>query len=453
MTQALLTDLYQLTMAQGHWRLGRQRRRGVFQAFFRRPPFGGAFVLHAGLAPFLEDLSTLRFDRDSLEYLRSLPNPGGSPLFEPAFLDELSSLKLELDIYAMPEGTLAFPNEPMLRVEGGILQAQLVETLLLNRVGFQSLIATKAARMRKAAGAKPIAELGLRRAHGPDGGLSASRAAFLGGVAATSNVLAGQRFGIPVVGTMAHSWVMSFESELAAFRAHAAAHSGDASLLVDTYDAVQGIENAIIVGKELSRIGRRLGSIRLDSGDLVAQSRHARQRLDREGLTTTSILASDDLDEHRIAALERDGGAVDQYGVGTRLVTGGDHPALGLVYKLSAFELEPGRLVPVQKRPRDSEKTSLPGSLGVTRHQRHGEYSGDTVAPVESLPHDLLQLVWSRGRPTPTAQRAESLLDARERAARELKRLPDRHQRLERPDPYPVQRDLRDGVTMADFVA
>ena len=301
----LLTDLYQLTMAAGYWHHGRASQEAVFHLFFRRPPFGGGYAIAAGLADVIGFLTDFQFRPEDLDYLASLTGNDDRPLFAPAFLDFLAALRFTGDLDAMPEGTAAFAHEPLLRVRAPILEAQLLESALLNFVNFQTLIATKASRVCRAASPHPVLEYGLRRAQGPDGALSASRAAFIGGCEATSNVLAGQRFGIPVRGTHAHSWVMSFDSEPDAFAAYADAMPGNCTLLVDTYDSLDGIRHAIATGLELRRRGHRLAGIRLDSGDLAWLSQQARQMLDAAGLHDTAIVASNDLDEEVIASLRQ----------------------------------------------------------------------------------------------------------------------------------------------------
>ena len=363
----LLTDLYQLTMAAGYWKHDWQDRRAVFHLFFRRAPFGEKAALAAGIQPALDFLTQLKFSEDDLAYLGTLAGPDGQPIFESAFLDYLRDLAWSLDVAAVPEGTLVLPHEPLLRIEGPLLQCQLVETALLNIVNFQTLIATKAARVCSAAEGDPVLEFGLRRAQGPDGGLSASRAAFLGGCAATSNVLAGKEFGIPVKGTHAHSWVMSYPDELAAFTAYAKALPNNVTCLVDTYDTIQGVKNAIKVGQSLREKGQDLQGIRLDSGDLADLSQKARALLDDAGFSATKIVASNDLDEHKIGKLKAAGAKIDVWGVGTQLVTAADQPALGGVYKLGAIQNDDGTWDHKVKLSNDPIKVSNPGILQVAR--------------------------------------------------------------------------------------
>jgi nicotinate phosphoribosyltransferase len=379
MTLALFTDLYQLTMAHGYFRSGRARDEAVFHLFFRKPPFDGGYAIAAGLEAVLELVEGFRFGAAEVDYLASLSTGAGTALFEADFLDHLRALRPRVDIDAMPEGTLAFGNEPLLRVRGRLLDAQLLETPLLNLINFQTLIATKAARICQAAAGAPVLEFGARRAQGVDGALSASRAAFIGGCAATSNVLAGQRYGIPVRGTHAHSWVMSFDSELEAFEAYADAMPDNCVLLVDTYDTLTGVRHAISVGERLRLHGKRLLGIRLDSGDLTWLSIEARKLLDRAGFPDTVIMASNELDEHLITALRHEGAAIGMWGVGTRLVTGHGEPALGGVYKLSMVTRGGRPPEPRIKVSEQAAKTTNPGVQQVRRFSRDGKWVADAI--------------------------------------------------------------------------
>lgn len=379
MISALLTDLYQLTMAHGYYRAGRARDRAVFNLFFRKVPFNGGYAVAAGLDTVVELVEQFRFEPDELEYLGSLRGDDGSALLEPDFLEYLRTLRLGIDLYAVPEGTLVFANEPLLRVHGSLIEAQLLETVLLNTINFQTLIATKAARVCDAARGEPVLEFGLRRAQGADGALSASRAAFIGGAAATSNVLAGQRYGIPVRGTHAHSWVMSFDSELEAFEAYAAAMPGNCVFLVDTYSTLDGVRTAIAVGERLRQRGKRLLGIRLDSGDLAWLSIEARKLLDGAGFKDAVIVGSNDLDEYLIESLKHQGAAIGVWGVGTRLVTAYDQPALGGVYKLTMICREGRGWEPRIKVSEQAAKTSNPGVQQVRRFSRHGRFIADAI--------------------------------------------------------------------------
>ena len=375
----LLTDLYQLTMVYGYWKTGRQDLQAAFHLFFRKHPFGGGFTVAAGLATVVEYLEGLRFDPDDLAYLAGLQGNDGQPLFEPAFLDYLSQMRLECDLHAIPEGTIVFPHEPLVRVTGPLFQAQLLETALLNIVNFQTLVATKAARVALAARGEPVLEFGLRRAQGIDGALAASRAAYLGGCAATSNVLAGRLFGIPVRGTHAHSWVMCFDDELESFQAYARAMPNNCVFLVDTYNTLDGVRHAIEVGREMRAQGHEMIGIRLDSGDLAWLSIQARRILDEAGFPQAAIVASNDLDEHIIESLKEQGARIGVWGVGTRLVTAYDEPALGGVYKLSAVRQGQGPWQYKLKLSEQSMKISTPGLLQVRRYFHGGEAIGDAI--------------------------------------------------------------------------
>jgi nicotinate phosphoribosyltransferase len=376
---ALLTDLYQLTMAYGYWKEGLCDKEAVFHLTFRHQPFGSGYTIACGLEDAIEYIENFRFYPDDLHYLEGLKDGEDKPLLEPAFLDYLAELVIDCDVDAVPEGTVVFPHEPLLRINGPLLQCQLVETTLLNIINFQTLIATKSARICLAAQGAPVLEFGLRRAHGPDGGLAASRAAYIGGCAATSNVLAGKVFGIPVKGTHAHSWVMTFNSELEAFAAFAKAMPSNSIFLVDTYDTQQGIRHAIEVAKELRKQGHQFSGIRLDSGDLARLSITARRLLDEAGFPDAKIVASNDLDEHIINSLREQGARIDIWGVGTKLVTAFDQPALGGVFKLGAVRDRGGKWEYKIKLSEQAVKVSNPGMLQVRRFDAGNEYFADMM--------------------------------------------------------------------------
>jgi nicotinate phosphoribosyltransferase len=348
--------------------------------FFRRQPFGGGFTVFAGLEELINRLTHLRFTDSDIAYLE------GQGTIKPDFLEYLSRFRFTGSLWAMDEGSLIFPGEPVLRVHAGLIEAQLIESLLLNAVNFATLIATKAARIYNTARGGKVLEFGLRRAQGVDGALSAARAAFVGGVTATSNTLAGKNYGIPVSGTMAHSWVMSFDDELEAFRSYAELYPDNTVLLIDTYDTLgSGIENAVIVGKELKAKGRNFG-IRLDSGDLQYLSDKVRSRLDKEGLTEAFIVVSNDLDEEVIHQLVSDGAPIDLWGVGTQLVTGGSDSSLTGVYKLVAREAD-GVFQPVIKVSDNPEKTTNPGIKQVYRFYGEGDtLLGDLLCLADEAP-------------------------------------------------------------------
>ncbi|MDA8442727.1 MAG: nicotinate phosphoribosyltransferase [Peptococcaceae bacterium] len=358
---ALLTDLYQLTMTYGYFREGKVKEPVVFDLFFRKLPPGSGYVLAAGLEQVVEYLQGLRFTDYDLSYLASLN------MFSPQFLDYLKNFRFTGDLWAIPEGTPVFPQEPLMRLKAPIGQAQIVETALLNMVNFQSLIATKACRINLAAKGDPVMEFGLRRAHGPDAGVYGARAAMIGGCVSTSNVRAGQLFHVPVSGTMAHSWVQSFSTELEAFRAYADAFPENCLLLVDTYNVLQsGVPNALTVAAELRLNGYELKGIRIDSGDLAYLSRQARTMLDQAGFPQAGIVASNDLDEETIQDIKTQGAPISAWGVGTALITSRNYSALGGVYKLSAvYEAE--RWIPKLKISENSDKITLPGIKQVLR--------------------------------------------------------------------------------------
>jgi nicotinate phosphoribosyltransferase len=347
-------------MMQGFYKNDPQRQ-AVFDMFFRRHPFGGGYAIFAGLEPLLEVIENFRFSDNDINYLASLKTFSGE------FLEYLASFRFKGEIYAAKEGSVVFPNEPLLRIHGTMLEAQLIEPVVLNYVNFQTLIATKSARVCEAAGGSAIMEFGLRRAQGVDGAVSAARAAFVGGAKATSNVLAGRLYGIPVRGTMAHSWVMSFPSEAEAFEAFADMYPNDCILLVDTYDTLRsGVPNAVKIFKELQKKGIHNFGIRLDSGDLGFLSREARAIFEKEGVSEAKIVASNDLDEWVIEQLRHDGAMIDSYGVGTRLVTADKDPSLTGVYKLAAKH-DGKEFRPAMKVTNNPEKMSNPDIKNVYR--------------------------------------------------------------------------------------
>jgi nicotinate phosphoribosyltransferase len=370
---ALLTDLYELTMLSGYLELGLHQTPAAFDLYFRECPFQGGYAVMAGLEPALEHLENLRFAEEDLDYLESLGR------FRGAFIAYLSAFRFHGKVTAAPEGTPVFPHEPLLTVEGRLAEAQFVETLLLNTICFQTLLATKSARVVRAAAGGRVIEFGLRRAQGSDGGLSAARAAGVGGVLTTSNLLAGKCFDLEVAGTHAHSWVMAFPSELESFRAYARSFPDSCVLLVDTYDTLaSGVPNAIAIARELRETGHRLHGIRLDSGDLAYLSREARRMLDEAGFQDVKILASNELDEHVIESVRAGGGCVDLYGVGTKLVTaaGPGGGALGGVYKLVQIDS-----TPKLKVSSDLAKSTIPARKRLYRAVRpDGSYELDVMA-------------------------------------------------------------------------
>jgi nicotinate phosphoribosyltransferase len=468
----LLTDLYQLTMAYGYWKLGQQEREAVFHLGFRKHPFNGGFTLACGLGNVIDYVRGFTLGAEDVEYLGTLCGQDGMPLFEKAFCEYLRTLKLNCDIDAIAEGTVVFPQEPLIRVKGPLLACQLLETALLNLINFPTLVATKAARICLATRGEPVLEFGLRRAQGVDGAVTASRAAYIGGCAATSNVLAGKLFGIPVKGTHAHSWVMCFADELTAFEEYARMMPNNVVLLVDTYDTVEGVRHAVEVGKQLRARGHKLLGIRLDSGDLAYLAIEARRILDDAGFTETAIVASNDLDEEIIRSLKEQGAPISIWGVGTRLVTAYDQPALGGVYKLTAIrswgEGQKGRGGEWEHKIKLSEqlvKTSIPGILQVRRFSIGNEFRGDMIIdelepppsndgvmvdpmddtrrralPAEAVREDLLVPIFRGGR---LVYEAPTLEATRAHAADQLARFHPGVKRFTNPHQYPVGLEKR----------
>lgn len=370
---ALLADYYELTMAQGYF-LSDHNPQVVFDMFFRRLPFGNGYAIFAGLEEFLEHLEELRFSPEELQFLE------GTGIFRKEFLDFLGQFQFQGEIFAMGEGSLVFPGEPLVQVRSSLLAAQLIETRLLNTINFQTLIATKASRIYGASREGRILEFGLRRAQGANGGLSASRAAYIGGASATSNTLAGMCFNIPVAGTMAHSWIMAFEDEYQAFKRYAEFYPDNPVFLIDTFDTLgSGIESAIRVGQELKSRGKSIG-VRLDSGDLQYLSHKVREKLDQAGLKDASIAVSNDLNEEIIEQLIADETPIDQWGVGTELVTGGRDSSLTGVYKLAASK-KGNEWIPAIKISDNIEKVTTPGIKQVYRFRNEdGIPLGDMIA-------------------------------------------------------------------------
>jgi nicotinate phosphoribosyltransferase len=469
---SLLTDLYQLTMAYGYWKTNKINQEAVFTLFFRKAPFQSGYTIAAGLGTALEYLEELHFTQSDLSYLATLTGVDGKPLFEPAFFDYLSQLRFECDIDAVPEGTIVFPHEPLLRVQGPLLQCQLLETALLNIINFQTLIATKAARVCQATQGDPVLEFGLRRAQGIDGALTASRAAYIGGCAGTSNVLAGKLYGIPVKGTHAHSWIMSFDNEEEAFRVYAQAMPNNCIFLVDTFDTINGIKKAIDMGQWLREKDHELVGIRLDSGDLTTLSHRARQMLDEAGFENAYIVASNDLDELMIADMKAAGTKINLWGVGTKLITGYNQPALGGVYKLTA--IREAKHEEWQYRIKLSEepiKISNPGLLQIRRFTNsQGQFLGDmiynqlrppigspnmvslsafsihpalaeghTTLPADTPYQDLLIPVLRKGQPV---VESPSLEQIRERVQTQLAHCPITNKHLKTPTIYPVHLEM-----------
>ena len=458
---ALLTDLYEITMAQGYRDSGHENTEACFHMYFRDTPFKGGYAIACGMAQLADMVDTYAFSGEDIDYLSKIPAPGGGALFAADFLEWLRDFKLTVDIDAVPEGQVVFPNEPLVRVKGPIMQCQLLEAALLNCVNFQTLIATKAARVCLAAQDAPVAEFGLRRAQGAGGGLWASRASIVGGCASTSNVLAGKMFDLPVSGTHAHSWVMAFPSELEAFRAYAEAFPKNCTLLVDTYNVEQGIDNAITVGLEMRERGEKLSGIRIDSGDLAWLAKMARRKLDAAGLTDCGIVLSNDLDEYTIQSILEEGAQVSAWGVGTKLACAYDQPTLGGVYKLSATRKPDGEWVDHLKISESAKKLTFPGVLDVRRYYHEdGHIAGDMVFdanvgvqecetivdPLDSLRRkrlggkrfETLLAPLARNGKTVLAPKFRDALAARERARAGLATLDESQKRMLNPHSYPV---------------
>ena len=373
----LLTDLYELTMMQGYYEKG-QNENVIFDVFFRQNPCNNGYSVCAGLDQVIDYIKNLHFTYDDVDYLRGLG------IFKEDFLHYLSGFHFSGDIYAIPEGTVVFPKEPLLKVVAPIMEAQLVETAILNIINHQSLIATKTSRIVFAANGDGIMEFGLRRAQGPDAGLYGARAAMIGGCVGTSNVLAGQMFDVPVMGTHAPSWIMSFPDEYTAFKTYAEMYPDNCTLLVDTYDTLKsGVPNAIRVFQEFKDAGKPLikYGIRLDSGDLAYLSKEARKMLDEAGFPEATICASNDLDEFLLHDLKMQGAAIDSWGVGTNLITSKDCPSFGGVYKLAAIQNEEGEFVPKIKISENTEKITNPGNKTIYRiyEKASGKIKADLI--------------------------------------------------------------------------
>lgn len=447
---ALRTDLYELTMMQGYWASGRTGEWGAFELMFREVPEQGGYCIAAGIEDALSLLQDMAFHDEEIEYLRSLN------LFQSGFLKYLRSLRFRGDVRAVREGSLIFPHEPILEVSGPLAEVQWVESLLLNTINFQTLIATKARRMVDAAYPASIIEYGLRRAQGPNGALWASRASYLGGCIGTSNVEAGFHYRIPAFGTHAHSWVQSFDDEGEAFRTYSDVFPNHSVLLIDTYDTLRtGLPLAIKEAKRLEQKGARLQGIRLDSGDLTYLSKECRRQLDEAGLSYVKIIASSDIDEYLIQDLKVQGAPIDLFGVGTKLVTAFQDPALGGVYKLVAIRKDE-HWSPRIKISSNPAKTTIPGRKQIYRWEANGRYLGDCLATMEeSKPlqmrhpditykqteiiaeqlHPLLEARLSGGNPV---RRGDTLDQSRDWVQQEVAKLPIEHRRLANPHPYRV---------------
>jgi len=467
----LFTDFYELTMMAGYLNEGRAGQQVAFDYFFRNLPPHAGFGIAAGLEPFLDYVENLRFTEDDIEYLRSLK------IFNEDFFDYLLNFRPSCCVRAIPEGSLVFPHEPVVQVSGSIFEAQLLETALLNMLNYQTLIATKAARICLAANGDPVIEFGLRRAHGPDGGLSGSRAAYIGGCVSSSNVLAGKVYGIPVSGTHAHSWVMSFPSELESFRAFARNYPERSVLLVDTYDTIEsGVPNAITVFKEMREQGYKFRpAIRLDSGDLAKLSKMAHKMLGEAGFDDPLIIGSNDLEEDLIADLKRQGAKINAWGVGTHLITSHESPSLSGVYKLVAIR-DNGKWLPRLKITSNIEKATDPGRKRLVRYFGADEnpladvmYMEGENWPVRDTivcrqrthPHlnariheaaaarELMEPVIENGH---RVQPSPPINEIRARALEQIAALPDEYKRLRNPERYRVLISQQMGQLKAELL-
>lgn len=421
---ALLTDLYELTMAAGYFETGKKEERATFELSVRRLPKDRNFIVVAGLPQAIDYLLNLKFEAGEIDYLRGLPQFRNA---SPEFFDYLRGFRFTGDLFAVPEGTPLFTGEPILTIRAPIIEAQIPETYLLSSVTFQSLVATKAARMVEVSGGRDVVEFGTRRAHTPEAGVLGARAAFVGGCAGTSNTLAGYRFGIPVVGTAAHSWVMSFSSETESFRRMQKLMGKQSVHLVDTYDTLEGTRKAI-------ELGQPFWGIRLDSGDFLSLSKQARAMLDAAGLQQAKIMVSGDLDEYRIRELVKDGAPIDAFGVGTELATSGDAPSMGAIYKMVEIENNSGTQ-PLKRftAKRSADKASVPGAKQIFRFEDHDllALSGECAGGAKALQQPVI-LGGKLIQPLPGVRQA------RERAATMLAELPADVRSLERNDSFPV---------------
>ena len=426
---SLFTDLYELTMCASYFD-NKKFEPATFDLFIRRLPENRSYLLFAGLEQVLLYLESVKFTEEHLAYLKKQG-------FNSRFLDYLRNFKFTGDVWAVPEGTVAFPCEPLIRVTAPIIEAQLVETFLLNTVNLQTMIATKASRVVHAAKGKSVIEFGLRREHGIDAGMKVARCSYIAGCQGTSNVLAGLVYGIPVFGTMAHSFIMSYELEIDAFRAFAKTFPDKSTLLIDTYDDIAGAEKAAVVAKELEQKGLKLSGVRLDSGDLTAISKKVRKLLDEKGLGYVSIFASGDLDEFRIAELLSQGARIDAFGVGTKMGTSADKPYVDVIYKLCETMTADGIFSPIMKL--SEGKVTLPGRKQVYRFKdAEGSFEKDMIALADEKVNaePLMVKVMEKGKVT---YKFPSLSEIRATAAKNLSLLPEKYKKLTNAPEYPVE--------------
>jgi len=430
---SLLTDLYELTMCASYFE-NRRNELATFDLFIRKLPPNRSYYVFAGLEQALLFLKNIRFNQEQINYLKSQG-------FKDDFLSYLQDFKFSGDVWAVPEGTIVFPNEPLIRVTAPIIEAQLVESFLLNTINLQTMIASKASRVVNAAKDRSVIEFGLRRTQGTDAGIKAARCSYIAGCAGTSSVLAGMKYGIPIFGTMAHSYVMFFDKEIEAFRAFSKTFPNRSTLLIDTYDDIKGAENAAMVAKELEKKGFQLSGVRIDSGDLVEISKKVRALLDEKGLGYVKIFASGDLDEYKIQEMLRKGAKIDSFGVGTRMSTSEDRPYVDIIYKLSEKMDKRGRFVPTMKLSKG--KITLPGRKQVFRvRDKNGNFAKDIIAlhdeKVEGKP--LLVKVMEKGEIVYDLPPLEKI---RKKALENLSKLPEKYKRLRDAPRYPVAQSPR----------
>jgi nicotinate phosphoribosyltransferase len=426
---SLFSDYYELTMCASYFD-NKNFEPATFDLFIRRLPENRSYFLFAGLEEALQYLQNIEFTEEHLAYLKKQG-------FNQDFLNYLGGFKFTGNVWAIPEGSVAFPNEPLIRITAPIIEAQLLETFLLNTINLQTMIATKASRVVYAAKGKSVIEFGLRREHGIDAGMKVARSSYIAGCQGTSNVLAGMAYGIPVFGTMAHSFIMSYPKEIDAFRAFAKTFPNKSTLLIDTYDETAGAEKAVIVAKELEAKGYRLGGVRLDSGDLAETSKKIRKILDDNGLGYVKIFVSGDLDEFKITQLLNDGAKIDSFGVGTKMGTSADRPYLDVIYKLCETMTADGSFSPIMKLSKD--KVTLPGRKQVYRFKdADGSFKKDVIALAdESVTGEpLLVKVMEKGRLT---YRLPTLEQIRTAASQNLSKLPEEYQALTNAPAYPVE--------------
>lgn len=425
---SLLTDFYELTMCASYYE-NKRNETATFDLFIRKLPPNRSYFVFAGLEQVLLFLENVRFNEAQTSYLRKQK-------FKEGFLEYLQNFKFTGEVWSVLEGTIVFPCEPLIRVTAPIIEAQLIETFLLNTVNLQTMIATKASRVASAARGKPVIEFGLRRTQGTDAGMKAARCSYLAGANGTSNVLAGMKYGIPLFGTMAHSYIMFFDKEINAFKAFAQTFPENSTLLIDTYDDLKGAENAVAIAKELEREGHRLNAVRLDSGDLLSLSKKVRKILDKHGLGYVKIFASGDLDEYAIKELLEKDANIDAFGVGTRMSTSYDRPYVDVVYKLSG-KIENGTFVPAMKLSKD--KLTLPGKKQIFRQRnKEGQFVKDLVGledeKIKGEP--LLLKVMENGKIT---YAMPTLEEARRNALKNLAELPEKYEKLKDAPLFPVE--------------